>query len=332
MPAASNRRARRAFAVTVATLAIASYVRVSLAQGFPERPIHIVVGFPAGNTLDVVARVAAEHLRVKLGQPVIVDNKPGANGLIAAAEVARAPADGYTLLASNSSGMTVNPQIYRKAGYRLGDFRPITMITSAPLILVVNPANDRTASVRTVSELVALAKSRPGDLRYGSGGPGNITGLSFELLGNAAGFKATHVPYKGTNAAELGLLGKEVDALLDTPVGVPLVKSGKLTALAVTSKRRWRDLPDVRTLQEAGYREIDVTFWLALMAPANTPDGVVDRLYAALRTMRDDPNTVRQLEPHGDVELAEPNEFDARLRAESSAWGEVIRRENIQLD
>ena len=301
-------------------------------QGFPNKTIQIVVGFPAGNTLDVVSRLAAEHLRGKLGQPVIVVNKPGANGVLAATEVARAPAEGYMLLATNSSGMTVNPQIFKKLSYQLGDFAPVTMLTSAPLILVVNPANERTPSVRTLADLVSVARARPGKLLYGSGGVGNITGLSFEMLGNQAGFKGTHVPYKGTGAAQIGLLGKEVDAFLDTPLAVPHVKAGKLSALAVTGARRWRDLPDVPTIQESGYEGFDITFWLALMAPAQTPPGVIQAIHAALGSLRDAPELVRQLQVHGDVELMGPQEFGARIRSESAAWGEVIRRENIQLD
>ncbi len=306
----------------------------SLAQagGYPAKPIHIVVGFPAGNTTDVVARVVAEHLRIRLGQPVIVDNKPGANGLLAAAEVARAPADGYTLLATNSSGMTVNPQIYRKPGYQMSDFAPVTMVTSAPLIVVVNTASPRTAGVKTLADLIALARAKPGELRYGSGGPGNITGLSFELLGKRAGFTATHVPYKGTVAAQLGLLGQEVDLLLDTPLAVPQIRAGKLAPLAVTGPRRWRDLPDTPTVQESGFPDFEVTFFLALMAPVQTPPAVVRTLYSALATIRDEPNVVKQLQPHGDVEMQEPQAFGERLRMESASWGEIIRRENIQLD
>ena len=319
----------RSFLVAGACAAVSI---ASNAQGFPTKPIQIVVGFPAGNTLDTVIRLAAEHLRSKLGQPVIVVNKPGANGVLAATEVARAPADGYVLLATNSSGMTVNPQIYKKLSYQLSDFTPVTMLTSAPLILVVNPAHQRTASVKTLADLVSAARTRPGELLYGSGGPGNITSLGFEMLGTQAGFKATHVPYKGTGAAQFGLLGKEVDAMLDTPLSVPQVKAGKLSALAVTGARRWRDLPDVPTIQESGYKGFDITFWLALMAPAQTPPGVIDAIHAALSSIRDSPNLVRQLQVHGDVELMGPLEFGARIRAESMAWGEVIRRENIQLD
>ncbi|HMN82426.1 MAG TPA: tripartite tricarboxylate transporter substrate binding protein [Burkholderiaceae bacterium] len=280
----------------------------------------------------MVARLTAEHLRVKLGQPVIIDNKPGANGLLAASEVARAPADGYTLLAINSSGLMINPLVYRKAGYQLSDFTPVTMYTSFPFFLVTNAANPRTASVKSLTDFIALARAKPGELRYGSGGIGNFGSLAFEMLAGAADFKITHVPYKGTQAAQAGLLGQEVDALFDTPLTVPQVKAGRLNALAVTSAKRWGELPDVPAVQEAGVRNFDLTVWLALMAPAQTPPAVVEAIHAALAGIRDDPNLVRQLQAHGTLELTPPRDFAARLKTESAMWADLIRRQNIQLD
>lgn len=302
------------------------------AQSYPSRTIQIIVGFPAGSTTDLVTRVVAEHLRVKLGQPVIVVNKPGANGVIGATEAARATPDGYTLMATNTSLITVNPQLYRKLGYKQSDFTAVATITAAPLILTINPQSERTAAFKTVSDLVSFAKAKPGDLRYASAGPGNITGLAFEVLSNKAGFKALHVPYKGAVAAQQGVMAKEVDTFLDTPMAVPHIKSGKLAALAVTGPTRWRDLPDVPTMKEAGFPDVQVVFWGALMAPANTPPEIIDKLYAALSTLRDDPNAVRQLLPHGDVELLPPKEFNERIRQETEVWGEIIRREGLQLD
>lgn len=302
------------------------------AQSFPSKPIQIVVGFPSGSIIDVVARVVAEHLRNKLGQPVVVINKPGANGVIAATEVTRSPADGHTLLMTNSSSMTTNPHLYRKLGYQPSDFTPITMVTSAPLILVVNAQGDRTASFKTVADLVDYARAKPDELTFAAGGPGNITGLTFKILANQAGIKARQVIYKTALAAQLGLLGKEVDAFVDTPQTAPHVKAGKLTALAVTGGKRWRDLPDVPTLKEAGFPQIEVIFWLSLFAPAQTPPAIVDKLYTTLTTLRDDPVLVKQLLPHGDVEMMHPKDFAERIRAESAVWGEIIRKENLQLD
>lgn len=300
---------------------------------WPTRPVRIITGFPAGSATDGIARALAEHLRAKSGQPVIVENRAGANGALGVAEVARAPADGYTILATNSSSITVNPQVYRKLGYvPERDFTPLSMVVSAPFILVVNPQGERTGAVNTVADLVALARSRPGQLTYGSGGPGNLAHLGFELINNRAGIRSTHVPYKSGVNAQLGLLGKEIDMMLDTPVTMPNLRAGKLKALAVTTPTRWRDLPDVPTMSEAGYPGFDVSFWLGLLVPAQTPPAVVQAIYAALRTARDDPNAMRLLQAQGTVELTDPQTFAARIRAETAAWGEVIRRENIVLD
>ena len=331
MSFASRSRRRWLVGGLLAACAVAA-ASTAHAQAFPSKPIQIVVGFAAGTTTDVIARVAAEHLRAKLGVPVVVINKPGANGVIAATEVSRAAADGHTLLATNTSSMTVNPHLYRKLGYQLSDFVPVTMVTQAPLILTVNPTNERTGSFKTVADMITYMKANPGVLSYAAAGPGNITGLTFRILNNHAGVKANEVVYKSAVASQLGVLGKEVDAFIDTPGAVPHVKAGKLTALAVTSSKRWRDLPDVPTMKEAGYPQIDVTFWLALFAPSQTPPAIIDKLYSTLATLRDDPALVRQLVAHGDVEMTNPKDFGERIRTESAMWGEIIKRENIVLD
>jgi tripartite-type tricarboxylate transporter receptor subunit TctC len=325
-------RARRSLLHLPLAAAGAALAPDARSQAWPTRPIRIVVGFPAGNTLDVVSRLLAEALRTRLGQPVVVENKPGANGVLAATDVIRSQPDGHTLLATNSSGMTVNPQLYRRLGYQMSDFVPVTMIVSAPLIVMVNAAAERTAQVRSLGELVAMARARPGDLRFGSAGLGNITQLSVEIITGQAGVKLTTVPYKGTSASQAGLLGQEVDFALDTPLAVPLVRSGRLRALAVTSAQRWRDLPDVPTVAESGFPGFDVTFWLAWMAPAQTPAPVLAALHAAMGSLREDAALARQLLPHGVPGFPDPPVFAARMRAEHEAWGEVIRREKISLD
>jgi len=208
----------------------------------------------------------------------------------------------------------------------------VTMVVSAPFIITVNPTGERTASVNTIADLVAVARAKPGQLTYGSGGPGNLAHLGFELINNRAGIKTTHVPYKSGVSAQLGLLGKEIDMLLDTPVTAPNIKSGKLKALAVTTARRWPDLPEVPTMIESGYAGFDVPFWLGVLVPAQTPPAIVQTLYNAIRSVRDDPNAMRQLQMQGTVELLDPATFASRIKAETASWGEVIRRENVQLD
>ena len=328
-----RRTSRRALLASALALPGVLAAPSAHAQDWPAKPIRIVVGFPAGSATDSVARVVAEHLRVKLGQPVLVENRPGANGVLGVSEVARAAPDGYTLLATNSSSITVNPQVYKKISYLPErDFAPLTMMVSAPFILTINSAGERTGSVNSIADLVALARSKPGQLTFGSGGPGNLAHLGFEMINNRAGTKTTHVPYKGGVAAQTGLLGREIDMLLDTPVTVPNVKSGRLKALAVTTATRWRDLPDVPTMIESGYPNFDVPFWLGLLVPAQTPAPIVEKLYAAVRTIRDDPNAMKILQNQGTVELLDPKTFADRIKAETALWGEVIRRENIQLD
>lgn len=300
---------------------------------WPTRPLRFVTGFPAGSATDSVARAMAEHVRQRLGQPVVVENRPGANGALGASEVARAAPDGHTVLFTNSSSITVNPQILRKPPYLPErDFTPVTMVVSAPFIVVVNTAGERTAGIQTLAELVNLARSRPGQLTFGSGGPGNLAHLGFEMLNGRAGLKTAHVPYKSGVNAELGLLGKEIDTLFDTPVAMPHIRAGRLRPLAVTTARRWPDLPDVPTVAESGYPGFDVPFWLGVLVPAATPPAIVQALYNALRTVREDPKAVAQLNQQGTIELPDPAEFAARVRAETAAWGEIIRRENIVLD
>jgi tripartite-type tricarboxylate transporter receptor subunit TctC len=206
------------------------------------------------------------------------------------------------------------------------------MAIQAPFIMTINPANERLAGVNSVADLVAIARAKPGQITFGSGGPGNLAHLSFEMINNRVGIKTTHVPYKSGVLAQIGVLGKEIDVLLDTPNTVPNVKSGKLKALAVTTATRWRDLPDVPTMVEAGYPGFDVSFWLGVFAPAQTPPAVLQTLYAAIRSSRDDPAALQGLNAQGTVELTEPQAFAARIKSETALWGEVIRRENIQLD
>ena len=197
-PNAVRRRVTRA----VAGLPLAFAAGRGHAQPYPSKPLRLVVGFPAGSTTDAVARVFAEQLRIKLGQPAVVENRAGANGMLGAAEVARSAPDGYTILVTNSSAITVNHQVYKKIAYLPErDFAPLTMAVSAPFILVINPAKERTAKVNTVGDLVALAKANPGQLTYGSGGVGNLAHLAFELINNKAGIRTAHVPYKGGAAA-----------------------------------------------------------------------------------------------------------------------------------
>lgn len=300
---------------------------------YPSRPIRMMVGFPPGSSTDSIARAIGDHLRLKLGQPVVVDNRAGANGVLGVTEAARATPDGYTVLATNSSSITVNPQIYRKISYLPErDFAPLTMAISAPFILTVNATHDRTVGVNSVADLVKLARSRPSSLTYGSGGAGNLAHLGFEMINNRAGITTVHVPYKSGNAALLAVLGREIDTMLTTPSAVPHVTAGRLKALAVTTSKRWHELPSTPTMIESGYADFDVPFWLGILAPSKTPPAIIRTLYEVILTMREDAVATKPLRAIGTVELLDPTSFASRIRAETALWGEIIKREKIQLD
>jgi tripartite-type tricarboxylate transporter receptor subunit TctC len=323
--------------LTITAAAIVSFGCASHADAqtttYPSRPIRIVVGFPPASSTDTVARAVGEHLRLKFGQPVVVDNRPGANGVLGVSEAAKSTPDGYTLLATNSSSITVNPQIYRKISYLPErDFVPLTMAISAPFILTVNAVHDRTAGVNSVADLVKLARSRPGQLTYGSGGLGNLAHLGFEMINNRAGITSVHVPYKSGNAALAAVLAREIDMMLTTPSAVPHMTAGRLKALAVSTSSRWHELPNTPTMIEAGYPNFDVPFWLGLLVPSKTPPAIIQTLYDTILTMRDDAAATKPLRAMGTVELIDPKTFAARIRAETAAWGEIIKREKILLD
>jgi tripartite-type tricarboxylate transporter receptor subunit TctC len=301
------------------------------AQAYPSKPIRFVVGFSPGSSIDSVARIVAEHLKTKLGQPVTVDNRTGANGMLAASELARAQPDGYTVLMSNSSTITVNPLLYgKKMQYDVArDLAPVSLVVSVPFILTVNPEKDTTAKVMNVADLVKAAKAQP--LSYGSAGVGNLTQLSMELLATQAGVKLTHVPYKGSAPAQLGLLGKEVDAAFDNPAAMGQIKAGKLRAIAVSSAQRWRDLPDVPSIAEQGYAGYDISFWVGAFVPAQTPPAIVKALADAMKAATEDPATRELLARQGNILALGPKEFAARIQQETAQYAEVIKRSQIEL-
>ena len=326
---------RLALGVTAAALCAALAPMAAQAQAaanYPSKPVRLVVGFPAGSVTDAIARLMAEQLTKSLGQPFVVENKPGANGMLGATEVARAAPDGYTLLVTNSSSITINPQIYKKAGYTAGDFAPISQIIDAPFILVVNAAWAQQAKVNTVANLVDYAKANPGKLSYGSAGPGNIAHLSFAMLSNQKQIQTVHVPYKAGSQAQMAAIGGEIQTLFDTPPGIPQIEAGKLKALAVTSAKRMTRLPNVPTMAEAGVPGFDVSFWLGALAPKGTPPAVIDKLYAAIKQMPDNPGAKNALAMQGDPVVTDPATFARRIATETPQWSAVIKREGISLD
>ncbi|MFO1329954.1 MAG: tripartite tricarboxylate transporter substrate binding protein [Rubrivivax sp.] len=324
---------RRHFVTAACALPGALSTAPATAQdNWPGRPLRLIVPFPAGSFTDTVARTVAEGLAKGLGQPVVVDNKAGANGVLGATEAARAAPDGTTLMVTNSSSVTINPQIYRKTAYKAADFTPVTMVLEAPFVLAANADWAQKNGVGTVAQLVDHMRRHPGGLSYGSAGPGNIAHLSFALLGNRSSTKATHIPYKSAAAAQLALLSGELHASFDTLTAVPHIQSGKLKALAVTSTRRVPQLPEVPTMEQAGYPDVSVSFWIGLLVPAGTPAAIVQRLHAATVAAFDDAKARASLAAQGDVVLLEPGAYGRRVEREVSSWGGVIQREGITLD
>ncbi len=311
----------------VAALASAS----ATAQTYPSQPIRFIVGFSPGSSTDLVARYLAEDLRQRLGQPVVVENRAGANGSIAATTVARAAPDGYTILISNASTMTTNHLLYKDMKYDpLVDLTPVALVVSAPFILAVNPENPKTKSVKTFADFVKLAKSKPDAVNYGSGGIGNLAHLSFDLLGATIDARMVHVPYAGAAPAQAAALSGEVDAVFDTPNAVPLIKSGRLRALAVSTNVRWRDLPDVPTVAESGYPNFTTSFWTGVVAPAKTPQHVIDTLYKAILAATADPKTKPLLLGQGNIDVLDSAAFRKKIEQESSINAEILKKAGLQ--
>lgn len=323
---------RRRRLLLTATAALAARDGHAAAEAWPSRPVRFIVSFPAGASTDLCARLLAEGLRVRTGQPVIVENRPGVNGALAAAAVAAAPPDGYTLLVTGTSTMTVNHLLFRDVRYHpLRDLFPIATITASPYILAINPKNPRTRSVRSLHDLVALARERPGGVTYGSAGIGNLQHLNVELLSRIAGISLLHVPYRGAAQAENALVAGEIDVVLETPAAMPLFRSDVLLPIASGGSTRWRDLPDVPTMVESGYPDLVLTFWNGVIAPANTPAAVVEQIYRAIDEAAQLPATRQVLLGQGDVVVLDPERFRERIMRGIELNAEVIRNAGIEM-
>ncbi|WP_010137214.1 Bug family tripartite tricarboxylate transporter substrate binding protein [Oceanicola sp. S124] len=300
------------------------------AQDYPSEPIKVLVGFSAGSSIDTVARIMAEKLTETLGQPVVVENRTGANGMLAATAVAQADPDGHTVLFSNSSSITVNPTLFKDIQYQpLEDFAPVTKVVETPFILVTNPENARTEGVTDVASLVETARAAPGDLSYGSAGIGNLIHLATELLAQKTGTEMTHIPYKGAAPMEVGLLSGEIDLAFDTPSGMPQIDAGRLTALAVSGPDRWPGLPDTPTMMEAGIDGFNVTFWTGVFMPDGTDPAIVQTFYDAIVSATEDPDTRAKLELQGRPVVPTPEAFRSQIEVETETAAEIIKSANI---
>ena len=301
------------------------------AQTYPSKPVRVVVPFAAGGTTDIVTRILAQRMEQIWGQPLIVDNRPGAGGNIGADMVAKSAADGYTLLAGTSATHGANPALYARLPYDARhDFVPVAHIAGVPNVLVVTPAS----GIRSLDDLIGQARTTPGRLSYGSAGSGTSLHLAGELFRSAARVDLLHVPYKGAAPATTDLLGGQITMMFNTvPVALPLIRSGKLTALAVTSQKRHFALPDVPTFAEQGYKSVESETWVGLFAPAGTARDVVDKLAQALeRTLRDK-SVVELLRQQGaEPQFMGPDAFSRYVESEIARWGGVVRAAGIKLE
>ncbi len=298
---------------------------------YPIKPITLVVPTAPGGSTDFTARLIANSLTQTLGQPVIVDNKPGASGNIGNKYVARSASDGYTLLVSYSGYHVGNPHLFKQAGWDpIKDFAPVSMLTTAPQVIVGRAS----LPAANVKELIAYAKANPGKLNYASSGNGSIQHIAGELLKQRAGISLTHVPYKGSGQAVQDLLGGQVDLFVTTPASVvSQVQAGKLKAFAVTGKQRLSSLPNVPTAVESGLAGYELDSWFALYAPAGTPSDVVTRLNTEVNKILSTADTRKKAEDSGmSVVLMNPQQLAAFTRSELERWGKVIRDAQIIME
>ena len=315
----------------VALLLLLASALPSGAQGYPDKPIRLVIPFPAGGGADSMARPLAQKLTTQLGQPVVLDHKSGAGGTIAAETAAAASPDGYTLMFATLGTHAINPSLYAKLRYDpVKDFVPVALTHVAPRVLVVHPS----VPAQNVKELLALAKARPGTLTFGSSGNGGVNHLAGELMKSMAGVDMIHVPYKGAAPAAVDLLGNRLSMVFDSiVVWSDHIKTGKVRALGVSSAQRSAALPNVPSIAEAGLPGFDVANWLGVLAPAKTPAAIVAKLNAELRSAMTDPDMRQQMAAVGvDPATSTPQEFGDIIRKDIAKWAVVVKATGARLD
>jgi tripartite-type tricarboxylate transporter receptor subunit TctC len=301
----------------------------ALAQTWPARPVRMLVPFPPGGGVDYAARIVGKHLSERLGQPVVIENRAGANGIIALEALKAAPADGYTLAAASNGPLVINPSIYLKLPYDpVRDFAPVGRMVNFPLLLVAHPS----VAAKSVPELIALAKAKPGALTYSSPGVGNGGHLAAELFAAMAQIDLVHVPYKGTAPAAAALLAGDVSlAFSSIPTVLPHIRAGKLRALAVGDAARVPSLPEYPTIAESGLAGYEAFSWAGVIAPAGTPQEIVRRVNAELGQILKQKPIVEQLGAEGTIPVTDtPEEFSAYIKSELGKWAAIVRTAKIK--
>jgi tripartite-type tricarboxylate transporter receptor subunit TctC len=312
-------------------LAAAAHARAQSQTDWPTRPVRFLVPWPAGGLNDVIARSFNDKVSKSLGQTVITDFKAGAAGRIGVTEIGKARPDGYMIGMGNLGPLTIFPSLYKQMPYSVkDDLIPITMFAASPLVLVVAG----NSPIRTAQELIDAAKARPGVMNFASVGPGSPAHLTFELLKKRTGIDVVHVPFKGSNESLPALFAGDIQTTFDTlPSLLPHIQAGKLRALAVTTLQRVPQLPDVPTLKELSLSDDEVVTWYAVIAPAGTPQPIIDRLYKEYTAAAGTPEVKKMLTDNGLIYL--PNtmaQFQARVVEETARWARLIQENNLQLD
>lgn len=309
---------------------LAALPSIALCQDFPTKPVRLIVPIAAGGSTDIVARALARQLTDVWRQNVVVDNRPGATTVIGTEFVAKAPPDGYTLLVTLAP-FTVNPSLRPKLPYdTLADFAPITLLNTTPLAVVVNPS----VPARTIKELITLARAHPGKLNFGSAGSGGSNHLAGELFNTMAGVKMVHIPYKGNAPALTDLAGGHVDLIFNGVLSaLPLIKSGRVRALAITSRERSPALPELPTVAESGLKGFEAVAWVGLSAPANTPMQVIGQINAdAVRIIRGTEFTERLTRDGSNPVGNTPEQYAAFVRDEITKWAKVVKFSGVKVD
>ena len=319
----------KAFAIITAVALAAIGPSQALAQAYPTKPVRLVVPFPPGGSTDIVARIVAQKLGDRLGQPLVVENRGGAGGTIGTEAVAKSTPDGYTLGFASTSTHAVAPSVYKKIGYDpVRSFAPISLVAVTPYLLVVNPKLD----VKTLKEFVAYVKPRPGKFNYASAGTGSTTHLAMEMLKSAAGLFIVHIPYNGNGPAGTAVIAGDVEFLFGSlPAVLPHAKSGRVRPLAVGTPKRSPSLPDVPTVAESGFPGFDASLWLAIMAPAGTPAAVIDRLHKEVVAVIASPETAAALSKAGAEPITStPAELANMVRDGVQKYAKAVKQAGVK--
>ncbi|MBB1630969.1 tripartite tricarboxylate transporter substrate binding protein [Cupriavidus sp. UME77] len=321
---------KRWLAAAVAATAALTMPALTLAQAFPAKPVKIVVPYPPGGTNDIVVRLLAQKLGDSMGQPFVVENKPGASGNLGAEQVARAAPDGYTLLLV-TTGHSIHPSLYKNLRYNIKtDLTPVSELTRGPMLVMVTPS----LPYKTVQDVIAAAKAKPGSINFGSAGNGSSTHLATELLSSMAGVKMTHIPYSGSAPAMADVMAGNAQLVMDLMFSaLPQVNGGKLRAIAITGAKRSPLLPNVPTVAESGVPGFETLAWNGLMAPANTPRPIIDKLNAEIHKALDAPEMKERLRAQGfEPSPGTPEQFGALIRSEIDRWAKVVKSSGAKVE